>query len=49
MTSVVVPWLVDQLDKGVTWPAMAWWIHDHLPYSELQFFPKACRVQYRLA
>ena len=19
---------------------MAWWIHDHLPYSELQFFPK---------
>jgi len=21
-------------------PWMAWWIHDHLPYSELQFFPK---------
>jgi hypothetical protein len=19
---------------------MAWWIHDNLPYSELQFFPK---------
>jgi hypothetical protein len=19
---------------------MAWWIHDHLPYSQLQFFPK---------
>jgi hypothetical protein len=18
---------------------MAWWIHDHLPYSDLQFFP----------
>ena len=40
MTSVVVPWLVDRLDSGVTWQAMAWWIHDHLPYSELQFFPK---------
>jgi hypothetical protein len=40
MTSVVVPWLVDRLAKDVTWPAMAWWIHDHLPYSELQFFPK---------
>jgi len=40
MTSVVVLWLVDRLDKGVTWQAMAWWIHDHLPYSELQFFPK---------
>jgi hypothetical protein len=40
MTSVVVPWLVDRLAQGVTWQAMAWWIHDHLPYSELQFFPK---------
>jgi hypothetical protein len=40
MTSIVIPWLVDRLDKGVTWQAMAWWIHDHLPYSELQFFPK---------
>lgn len=40
LTTVVVPWLVDRLDQGVTWEAMAWWIHDHLPYSELQFFPK---------
>lgn len=37
MTSLAVPWLVDQ---GAPWTAMAWWIHDHLPYSELQFFPK---------
>ena len=42
MTSVVMPWLVDHLDQGVTWQAMAWWIHDHLRYSELQFFPKLC-------
>jgi hypothetical protein len=40
MTSIAIPWLIDRLDKGVTWQAMAWWIHDHLPYSELQFFPK---------
>jgi hypothetical protein len=40
MASIVIPWLVDRLDKGTTWTAMAWWIHDHLPYSELQFFPK---------
>jgi hypothetical protein len=41
MTTVVVPWLVDRLGKdGVNWQSMAWWIHDHLPYSELQFFPK---------
>jgi hypothetical protein len=40
MTSVAIPWLIDRLASGVTWQAMAWWIHDHLPYSELQFFPK---------
>lgn len=40
MATVVVPWLADRLEAGVTWQAMAWWIHDHLPYSELQFFPK---------
>jgi hypothetical protein len=40
LTTVVVPWLVDQMATGTSWEAMAWWIHDHLPYSELQFFPK---------
>jgi hypothetical protein len=40
MVTIGVPWLLDRLSYGVTWPAMAWWIHDHLPYSELQFFPK---------
>lgn len=40
MACIVVPWLLDRADKGVSWQAMAWWIHDHLPYSELQFFPK---------
>jgi hypothetical protein len=40
MATIVVPWLVDRLEQGVMWQAMAWWIHDHLPYSELQFFPK---------
>jgi hypothetical protein len=40
MATVVVPWLVDRIAEGASWQAMAWWIHDHLPYSELQFFPK---------
>jgi hypothetical protein len=41
MVTIVVPWLVDRVHDGsTTWQAMAWWIHDHLPYSELQFFPK---------
>ncbi len=40
MVTIVVPWLVDRLAEGATWQGMAWWIHDRLPYSELQFFPK---------
>jgi hypothetical protein len=41
MATIVIPWLVDRIEAGMAdWRAMAWWIHDHLPYSELQFFPK---------
>jgi hypothetical protein len=39
---VVLPWMVDRMEAGVSWQALAWWIHDTLPYSELQFFPKLC-------
>jgi hypothetical protein len=42
MACIVVPWLLDHLDERASWLSMAWWIHDHLPYSELQFFPKLC-------
>jgi len=35
---IVVPWLVDRLGEGTSWQAMAWWIHDHLPYGSLCFF-----------
>lgn len=40
MATIVIPWLVDRAGEGGSWQAMAWWIHDHLPYSELQFYPK---------
>ena len=40
MTTIVIPWLVDRVSEGGAWTQMAWWIHDNLPYSELQFFPK---------
>jgi hypothetical protein len=40
MATVVVPWLADKREEGGPWTSMAWWIHDNLPYSELQFFPK---------
>ena len=38
--SVVVPWFADQYADGTDWRALAWWIHDHLPYSTVMFFPK---------
>jgi hypothetical protein len=37
---IVIPALVDYMERGGSWTAMAWWIHDHLPYSSLCFFSK---------
>jgi len=37
---IVVPWLVDTCDQEWDWQRLAWWIHDHLPYASLCFFPK---------
>ncbi len=39
---VVVPWFADRYRAGADWRNLAWWIHDHLPYAHLQFFPKLC-------
>jgi len=39
-TSLVIPWFAEQYDKGRDWRDLAWWVHDHLPYSEMWFFPK---------
>ena len=43
MACIVVPWFADRLLEGTPWQAMAWWIHDHLPYSQLQFFRSSAR------
>ena len=40
--SIVLPWFVDHYEQGRDWRDLAWWIHDHLPYSEMWFFPKLC-------
>lgn len=37
---IVIPWLVDRVENGGQWTEMAWWIHDHLPYSSLCFFSR---------
>lgn len=38
---IVIPWFADRC-HSIPWQSLAWWIHDTLPYSELQFFPKLC-------
>jgi hypothetical protein len=37
---VVVPWLIDNYEREGDWQKLAWWIHDHLPYSSIMVFPK---------
>ena len=44
MACIVIPWFADRFDNGEDWRALAWWIHDHLPYSEIWFFPKLCAL-----
>jgi len=39
---IALPWFTDRFDQGADWRSLAYWIHDHLPYSELQFFPALC-------
>jgi hypothetical protein len=38
--TVVVHAFVPYYQATGDWEAMAWWVHDHLPYSRLEFFPK---------
>lgn len=40
MATVVVNAFIPYYEATGDWPAIAWWVHDHLPYSEMQFFPK---------
>jgi len=37
---IVVPWIWDRRETLVGWQSLAWWIHDHLPYASLCFFPR---------
>ena len=36
---IVIPWFVPHYEAGTPWQAMAWWVHDNLPYSDTAFFP----------
>ncbi len=39
---IVIPWFAERYAKGEDWRSLAWWIHDHLPYAHMQFYPKLC-------
>ncbi len=40
--SIVIPWFTTQYEAGRDWRDLAYWIHDHIPYSEQWYFPKLC-------
>lgn len=40
MACIVLPWFADRYADGADWRGLAWWIHDHLPYSHLFFHPQ---------
>jgi hypothetical protein len=37
---IVIPWFAARYEAGADWRSLAWWIHDHLPYSSLTFYTK---------
>ena len=40
MACLIIPAFHDAFPGEQQWTKLAWWIHDHLPYSTLYFFPK---------
>lgn len=36
---IVVPRFWDEHQRPGDWQKLAWWIHEHLPYSEMEFYP----------
>jgi hypothetical protein len=37
---IVLPLFYDRFSEEGDWKKLAWWIHDHLPYSSMEFYPK---------
>lgn len=42
--TIVIPWFADQYARGRDWRDLAWWIHDHLPFSYICVFPRLCAM-----
>lgn len=39
---IVVNWYLEQYEQSGDFRPLAWWIHDHLPYSKMEFYPQLC-------
>jgi len=37
---IVVNRFIPYYEQTGDWEAMAWWVHDHLPYHDMEFFPR---------
>jgi hypothetical protein len=44
--TIIVHAFIPYYERTGHWQALAWWIHDHLPYDELEFFPKLAAFNY---
>lgn len=44
---IVVNRFVPYYEHTGKWEALAWWVHDHLPYSTMTFFPKLAAFNLR--
>lgn len=40
--SIVVHAVLPYYERTGHWEAIAWWVHDHLAYTDMEFFPKLC-------
>lgn len=36
---IVVPSFANRFTQPGDWKRLAWWVHDHLPYATMEFFP----------
>lgn len=46
---IVLPEFVDAFPDDGDWTRLAWWVHDHLPFGEMEFFPSnwACNLTWQ--
>lgn len=40
MATIIVHAAIPSYQASGRWEPLAWWMHDHLPYSAIQFFPR---------